>query len=211
MSFDMPDKKPSTLYVDEDGDLRLELGPERQSLVVDSRALSRSSPVFKKMLYGEFAESKHAHSDREWAVQLPEDNAAAFAIPLNIMHGRFHEVPDTLEAEDLFEVTIITDKYDMTQILRPWAKKWCEPLHDQIGQPGHEILLWIAWELGSKDIFEKMAQYLVCHSTVDADGALMSTTNVPLETYDYLMPLGILGMNECHSNFCLLSPFLLGM
>jgi hypothetical protein len=47
-----------TIYLDKDGDLRLQVGSETggdvQNFVVCSRTMGRSSPVWKAMLFGGF-------------------------------------------------------------------------------------------------------------------------------------------------------------
>ncbi|KAI0477142.1 hypothetical protein GGR56DRAFT_691413 [Xylariaceae sp. FL0804] len=87
--------------------------------VVCSRALARASPVWKRMLYGGFAESQRRPASLDssssssfdatttttttttsgggggghWTVELPEDDAGAMATLLHIVHGRFGQLP----------------------------------------------------------------------------------------------------------------------
>lgn len=108
-------------YFDPRGDLILEVGPNNASYLVCSRSISRASPVFDKMLFGGFAESK-PEADGEWRIQLPEDDPAAMRLLLNIIHGRFADVIAPATEKLLFDVTVLTDKYSLTHILRPWAQ-----------------------------------------------------------------------------------------
>ena len=113
---------------DRDGDLTLEIGPHRAQYRVCSRALSRASPVFKAMLYGQFTEASAKQLDGLWSVVLPEDDPDTMRILLNITHGYFDEIPSPLAEEELLKATLLTHKYDMTGIFRPWALDWVNAL-----------------------------------------------------------------------------------
>lgn len=182
-------------YFDPDGDLRLQVGPDKANCVVCSRTLCRASAVWKKMLNGPFLESRP--KDGEWIVELPEDDYKALTLVLNVIHFHFDRIPDpaTPTVEDLFNLTILTDKYDLTHLLRPWAKSWtkswtwCLQLTWR-----HDLrLLWVAWELGHAQLFRQVAQSVVLDVFLDQTGALCYKTAGPLQSYDYLNALGIIG------------------
>ncbi|KAF6810136.1 hypothetical protein CPLU01_15380 [Colletotrichum plurivorum] len=139
---------------DPDGDLILRVGPDLSTskYQVCSKTLSRSSVVFKRMLYGPFLESLPTDGS-EWTVQLPDDDAAAMAVFLSIIHGMFHLTPNTLTLKELYNLLILTEKYDATDRLRPWAASWLEAVKDQREGPW---LLGIAWELGAIELFQSM-------------------------------------------------------
>ncbi|KAK7911814.1 hypothetical protein PG985_014295 [Apiospora marii] len=89
---------------------------------VCSRTMARSSPVWKKMLYGGYAESKP--KDRDWIVEIPDDDVLAVEFFLNTIHTRFEKVPpfnETPELDHLYRIAVVADKYDMIRFLRPWA------------------------------------------------------------------------------------------
>ncbi|KPM45446.1 hypothetical protein AK830_g1108 [Neonectria ditissima] len=86
----------TTLEVDPAGDLYLTVGNDApQEMLVDSRALCRSSPVFRKMLSANFSEAKPTHGT--WQVRLPADEPTAFALLMNIIHNAYRQVPRKLE------------------------------------------------------------------------------------------------------------------
>ncbi|KAK8112319.1 uncharacterized protein PG998_008776 [Apiospora kogelbergensis] len=90
---------------------------------VCSRALARASPVWRKMLYGGFAESKP--KDGDWIVELPDDDVPAIEFFLSAIHARFDKIPafDSLpDLSWLYMVSVVADKYDTIRFLRPWAK-----------------------------------------------------------------------------------------
>ncbi|KAI1139895.1 hypothetical protein F5Y05DRAFT_380403, partial [Hypoxylon sp. FL0543] len=176
-----PNVRPPKTYVDPDGDLCLHVGPLAAEFVVCSKTMARSSPFWKKMLYGDFAEGKKAqpqNGEKEWIVKLPEDNVMAMKIVLSIIHGRFDQVAgyeDLIYTAHLYNLCVLTDKYDMTHVLRPWAKGWSRSVHSRSEKLGlclrekfcHERL-WIAWDLGDRATFEEMAKALLlnCNASV---------------------------------------------
>lgn len=176
----------SKVVIDPDGDLHLAVGPSNPvTFVVCSKTVARASPVWKKLLYGGFAESIRPDraSGKEWIVKLPEDDPKATEILLNIIHCRFRQIPTqaTVCADEdspqpnhinllgIYRLTVLTDKYDLTENLRPWAQNWVKQITEKFSldrklpsqwEPGAELLSWIAWELGDSDLLEKAAGYL---------------------------------------------------
>ncbi|KAK1981485.1 hypothetical protein LZ30DRAFT_592637 [Colletotrichum cereale] len=155
---------PSELVVyDKDGDLIICVGPESRRYRIDSKTLSRSSPVFKKMLFGGFAESRPSDGG-DWTVDLPDDDSTSMDIMLNIVHGAFEFVPEYLSLKHLYSLLALTEKYDATRLLRPWARAWIqnEAIKDQTGEPE---LLSVAWEMGDSGLFYQMVDIIAneCH------------------------------------------------
>ncbi|KDN59970.1 hypothetical protein CSUB01_10311 [Colletotrichum sublineola] len=112
---------------DPDGDLYLHVGtdvePLTKTYLVCSKALSRASRVFKKMLYGCFAESRPSDGKYAWTVDLPEDRQEALELMLHIIHVNFDLVPEHLQITQLYEFLITADKYDTFAIAKPWAHR----------------------------------------------------------------------------------------
>ncbi|CAJ2504631.1 Uu.00g120250.m01.CDS01 [Anthostomella pinea] len=159
--------------------------------VVCSKTLSRASRVWKSLLYAGFTESKQpcGNNGAAWTVDLPEDNPEALKTLLNIIHSRFEQLPkitDLISLEDLYQLTILTDKYDLTIVLRPWASTWLESINDshdawRSNQSTRDFSdlerrLWIAWELGDPQLFEGVAKYMVLYTCADASWNLQNNT-----------------------------------
>ncbi|KAK1585027.1 uncharacterized protein LY79DRAFT_671302 [Colletotrichum navitas] len=190
-----------TIYLDDNGDLRLCVGADveehPQDFVVCSRALGRSSPVLKAMLFGGFAESRAEQAGGEWSVDLPEDSTQAMEIVLNIVHGHFHLVPEQLPLMRLYEVLTITEKYDMTVIIRPWSRSWMQAVKHHTDDVH---LLCVAWELGDAEVFQTMFKKMICESMMDLQGRLVfghaarawkpgpEGYNFPIDKIVYLRP-----------------------
>ncbi|TGJ81653.1 hypothetical protein E0Z10_g7115 [Xylaria hypoxylon] len=166
--------------------------------IVCSKTLSRASPVWKALLYGGFAESKplYASSASDWVVELPDDNPKAMATILNIIHSRFESTPratEPIDLEDLYQLAVLTDKYDLTATLRPWVSAWMEYAREEYEQlkrqeadflVSHlERLSWISWEMGDAYLYEKVSQDLAHRCSVDVNGHLQ------YEIGDEMVPL----------------------
>ncbi|KAI0534313.1 hypothetical protein GGR58DRAFT_483197 [Xylaria digitata] len=151
--------------------------------IVCSRTLSRVSPVWKALLYGGFAESKSssAPSASDWVVELPDDNPKAMATILNIIHSRFESIPritEPMDLEGLYQLTVLTDKYDLTATLQPWAFAWVESIRVEyekrvdISVLDLERLSWIAREMGDVNLYKSVSRDLAHRCSIDANGDL---------------------------------------
>lgn len=196
----LPSNIPFEKYVvDVNGDLHLEIG-EAQYLNggpckrpiefrVDSKALSRASPVFMKMLYGSFVESKKPDEpgDRKWTIKLPDDNSLDMSTLICIMHCKFDLVPLAITIDGLYGIAVLTDKYDCTALVRPWIRSWLDTSgahSSHTNAPTLRRISWIAWEYGDQNLFEKVAKALI----------LYSVTSFPGIFHNSLEPNGLQGM-----------------
>lgn len=186
---------------DPDGDVRLLVfdhssgQPVQKTFLVNSRALSLASEVWKAMFSGHFRESKR----RDEGVEFPDDEPEALATILSIAHLRFHEVPEKSDMtfEQLLEITVLTDKYGATHLLRPWFQGWLEEAHQWLNKTGCEEWLWIAWELGQTKTFESLSHNLVKSTRLDHKDHLVNKTGLVLHPNlsELCLPPDIMGMS----------------
>lgn len=168
------------------GDIKLCVGePNPVTFTACSRALARASPVFERMLYGRFMESKKS-DEGEWIVKLPEDKGTALSLFLRISHGQFDHVPGTISIDDLYDLTVLSNYYDGTRMLGPWIARWMPSLEDKakISKESMAKGLWIAWEFGRKDPFSRIARRML----MEKDGS---------DDPDLKMPPDIIGKCVC--------------
>ncbi|KAI1390688.1 uncharacterized protein F4822DRAFT_426537 [Hypoxylon trugodes] len=148
------------------GDLTLRVGPPDELtsnlFLVCSRTLARTSPVFDRMLYGSFAEAKPV-DDKDWVVDLPNDDPASLTTFIRMTHGSFTEVPKTMTIDRLYALTTLTHYYDATQVLIPWIDPWLASVEDETRDSNVPPLklLWIAWEFGRKALFKATARRIL--------------------------------------------------
>lgn len=183
-----------SFYFDPRGDLTLHVAENDTTyeFVVCSRTLARSSSVFCRMLYGGFAESNS--TENKWIVNLPDDLPLPLFLILYIIHGLVDDLPKVLGQDELYEVLVVTEKYDMTKVLWPCASAWFTPFKKVESIVGNETLFWISWELGQKDVFSRFAKELMFNVGINAEGELLGRGAIPLSTMPCLWPHGILGM-----------------
>ena len=176
---------------DQHGDLRLVVGEEKAVSLVCSRALARASPTFfNTLLYGNFAEAK-GRQNGDWRIDLPEDDPHALCLLLNIIHGRFERVPDQLSEDHLYRVIVLTDKYGLAHILRPWVRSWLNLSPKNTDSAVH--MAWIAWELGDHGLFSRACTYLLNHSHVGPAGDLTDANGFLLDSLDVTAHMDIDG------------------
>ncbi|OHF02516.1 hypothetical protein CORC01_02211 [Colletotrichum orchidophilum] len=159
------------IAIDEDGDLEIAVGSgdDTQSFIVCAKTLARHSPVFKRMLFGGFKESKPTRNETvDWVVELPDDNPKPFKILLDIIHGWFEQVPELPTLNELTALLVLTDKYDVTSLTRPWAVRWMKGVQFETQ---HLNLLPVAWELGKEDVFDAMVTKIANESARSPDGS----------------------------------------
>jgi hypothetical protein len=164
-----------TLEMDRYGDVMLQVGGkttdsphQRVCFVVCSRTLARVSPVFDRMLFGHFAEPATGKETKAaWVVELPEDEPAAMEVFLNIAHGRFDRIPAVLGIDELYHLTVLTNSYDATPLLGPWAQGWMDFVNDVASDADRLMpkMLWISWELGCRDSLGATARKLILESS----------------------------------------------
>ncbi|KAF9878381.1 hypothetical protein CkaCkLH20_03873 [Colletotrichum karsti] len=162
---------PELIKYDEDGDLILYVDDDTARYQVCSRTLARSSPVFKRMLRGGFAESRPVDGS-DWIVELPDDKSEPMQIFLSIIHGRLMDVPKKLPIAGLHGLLVLTEKYNATEVLRLWAAGWIENAHINKGAEDHSII-GIAWELGQVELFRQLMENITETCTLDASGCVL--------------------------------------
>lgn len=165
---------------DDNGDLVLLVGHQTEgSFRVCSRTLARASEVFRKMLFGGFMESRSRyHNDTDWEVKLPEDNADAMGIFLSIVHGNFDDVPGTMALRPLYDLLSLTNKYDATHVVRPWARAWIQD-KDVMSRTSEPELLCVAWELGHHSLFKDILEKIAVNVSIGKNGEVFFGKRTP--------------------------------
>ncbi|KAK1957333.1 hypothetical protein LY78DRAFT_663723 [Colletotrichum sublineola] len=128
------------LACDPQGDLTLRVN--QKDILVYSRTVARSSTVFRAMLFTGFAESK-PEGESAWTVDLPDDEFHPTLLLLTMIYGNFASVPDTLKPEELYQLLVVADKYDMIHTLKPMVSTWYRPHKDAITVVGNEIVVLV--------------------------------------------------------------------
>ena len=115
------------VQVDPKGDVILELtlhgGMKR--LLVSSKILSMVSPVFAAMFSSQFKEGLHNTTPGIVpTVSLPEDDAITFEIICNVVHFRHKYVSVDLPCEQLINIAVTVDKYELREAVYTYSVLW---------------------------------------------------------------------------------------
>lgn len=174
-----PEPKLLQYQIGKNGDLKLRVGTnleledeniEAVEYLVHSRAVEITAPAFYRRLNELWRESRRPlRRSRKWIVDLPDDNPAAMCIVLDIMHGRTYFVPRSFDStEDLFDVCVLAQKYDLVHLLGPWVGIWNAPrrLYDDTIDG-----IWINWVLGDAVRFASMCGTALKSSVVEEDAS----------------------------------------
>ncbi|KAJ4272165.1 hypothetical protein NW762_000876 [Fusarium torreyae] len=162
-------EKPAIRF-DPNGDLRLEIGKDPvRYMIVDSRALCRCSGKLQTMLT---QSSKENDDCSMWTVSLPGDDPAPFALLLNLIHARFEKIPAQVSVNQLYGVCILTNKYEMTEVLRPVAERWYKGIQRPEISELFFKMLFVAWELGFAEDMSQMTGQIVYNCWLDEDNQL---------------------------------------
>ncbi|KAM0564031.1 hypothetical protein ACHAPJ_000239 [Fusarium lateritium] len=194
-------EKP-TIRFDPNGDLRLEIGKDPvRYMVVDSRALCRFSGKLQTMLT---QSSKENDGGSMWTVSLPEDDPAPFALLLNLIHARFEKIPAQVSINQLYGVCILTNKYKMTEVLRPVADRWYKAIQRPDMSELFFKMLFVAWELGFAEDLSQMTGQIVYNCWLDEDNQLaISNSWRNLAEIEALQRVPILDCIEEHRSLAL--------
>ncbi|KAI8236743.1 hypothetical protein K4K55_003737 [Colletotrichum sp. SAR 10_96] len=186
-----PMPTPSKTF-DSKGDLYLVVGSniragDPSTFLVCSKALARASPVFDKMLFGPLAEprpsTESSKQDSAWIVHLPEDEPAHFEVVLNILHCNFKEVPQDFSFPLLSGIVAVADKYDCTEIFRPWIDVWITDIELEDVYEA-KLALHIAWHLECISTFREALLVITEQSFISEDGHI------------FIFPKGFPNLNE---------------
>ena len=176
--------------LDPEGDLRLEIGPSFASFQVDSRSLARASAVWRNGLFGDAARTERVQG-RPWIIQLPDDDETALSILLGIAHGVLPRSPGRYQPNEIYHLTIAAAKFDMIQLLAPWAESWCSPLIGLRLEDFESIVqcLRIGWELGHAGLYDFMAKSIVTRVEATGDGELVDPDGNSISSIEGIAPI----------------------
>ncbi|KAI1486906.1 hypothetical protein F5X96DRAFT_687967 [Biscogniauxia mediterranea] len=152
------------------------------TFLVCSKALSRASPVWKRLLYGGLPESKPADGTK-WKVFLPKDRPEPMATILNIIHSQFRDIPsgNKVTLGVFYQIVLVAEKYDVMHVLQPWCDRWVIATGllttnpDRFSMEDFNQALHISWAIEKTKNCAQMVMLLVKNSRVDANGRLVNT------------------------------------
>ncbi|KAF4813272.1 hypothetical protein CGCTS75_v013784 [Colletotrichum tropicale] len=164
-----------------------------KAIVINSNFTALYSPVFHAMLKKDFAESKVNNSRGEWVVNLPDDHVEPLFFLLSMIHGRWENIPKEISIDELHDLLLTADKYDMMRVFLPWYLDWTANYRfwnlweshswgwSVMTLPYVDLLLWIAWETRMKKNFETIIFRMSYWYRVNDRGELLGLDGLPLQ------------------------------
>ena len=181
-----PESRASRAIVhDKHGDLDIVIGLDKHR--VSSSVLRNASKYFDRLLFGAFAEAqlRHPTDGSIWTIELEEDDPGAMDCLFEMMHLQFGNVKQRLtrpgDSEMLCKLVVAADKYDVVELLSPWAHRWLrdtmifdldpyrlteqrwtrvnyEPPNNGVGRLVHAVL--VAYEFGDEKKFVEAVRHM---------------------------------------------------
>jgi hypothetical protein len=155
-----PDGTTEIITLDDQYDLTLIVGKSHEDGIKNFRvnrgSLRLASAPFKAMLGGSFAESEQPE------VEFPDDFWKPFHTFLLVTHMKYHDLPESMGADALYDLAQFCDKYDLGSLMSTFvvAKKWLTA-HKRGG----------SWELG---LFTVECVFAAHVFKMDADFAILA-------------------------------------
>ncbi|SMR64265.1 unnamed protein product [Zymoseptoria tritici ST99CH_3D1] len=152
-------------------------------LLLCSKAFALLCKPWAKMVeYRMVMGSEESKEDERMKIDLSDDDPIALSILLYISHLRFEMVPSFLSLKQLFALSVLTDKYEATRMVRPWIAHWLS-IWNFASMETKVANVWIAWEFGLLGDFERIATALVLDAEIkdDSDSLFYNSKELPGE------------------------------
>ncbi|KAI1119078.1 hypothetical protein F5Y14DRAFT_438159 [Nemania sp. NC0429] len=189
---------PTMVTLDAHGDMMLLVGKqkcihescndERQNrqpnaicFRLNSAIIAGASPAFGLALYSPSAETTR-HDGVKWTVNLPDDDPQAMQTIITILYGHYpvSSFDKHMEIEQLLQLTVVADKYDLVHLFPKWSAQWLRDMERYwvdrtfVRQSTEDLesLLWIFWVLGHEPLYTYMVLQIAFYSELDAAGKL---------------------------------------
>ncbi|ORY63886.1 uncharacterized protein BCR38DRAFT_485036 [Pseudomassariella vexata] len=175
-----------------DWDITIKVGKYKYK--VSAANVATASAEWRRRLYGKDAPSRPVDGD-DWEVLAEkEDDSKALGTLLSIAHFSFNKVSNAPSLDELYAITILTNKYACTHLVYPWSGKWVEGLSTLVADEDCAIkahkAAWIAYELGDCQLLKDMSDSLVVNAKVDGNGEIVNEAGMSMK--DFRLPNGLL-------------------
>lgn len=156
--------------------------------LVSSSILRTVSPVFRAMFSHNFKEgallsTASTASMTAVPIQLEDDDPPALAIALYIAHHQLHRVPKSLSWEQLYQLALIFDKYDLSPGMREqlqlrtkfdtWAVATVpEPSNNWSKVAGVPLksALFVSYVFRLEVVFTRVTHWILLHARLELAG-----------------------------------------
>jgi hypothetical protein len=82
-------------------------------------------------------------------------------------------LPKTLDFEQIVQLAIIAERYDLNHLLIGHVDSWLAPYHACLLKASFEEWLFVAWQFGLEDHYLTLANHLAMNCQVDENFAIL--------------------------------------
>lgn len=166
---------------------------------VSARLMAAASPYFAKLLASSFREGTDLNTNGEIRIHLPDDDAYLFVVLLNIIHGFDEDVPRYLALDELLDIVVPVNKYQLGTAIKVHSDIWMDNsmgdlkyLHyeDRYCQ---ELVQWVGlgWEFQHERSFTTASWVLIYWAPGPLNSRYLDEENSPILPW-------IFGKNLCY-------------
>ncbi|KAF2866174.1 hypothetical protein BDV95DRAFT_599183 [Massariosphaeria phaeospora] len=106
-------------------------------------------------------------------IHLPDDDPDMMLLLMRVAHLKFNTVTLDLSFEQLLQLALICNRYECTEVLRPFHEKWSSLHREKILQPGFEQWMFVAYQFGYEEDYVRIANHLAMNCRVNPIGELL--------------------------------------
>lgn len=145
--------------IDPNGDLILTVQPENdrtpRAFQVNSMLICRASPKWTELLAANDTSLPDAIMKR---MTIKDNNVDSVERALNIIHLNVEKVPLRLTFQQLVECVEMMRRHKLEAVLHEYVKNWYRPFVSKLLDPGYEMWISIAHELGWSKVCDAVAR-----------------------------------------------------
>ncbi|KAF5637139.1 hypothetical protein F52700_4876 [Fusarium sp. NRRL 52700] len=97
--------------------------PNELEFRVSTKHLCMASPVFRKMIKGNFQESQ-PNENGLFEIRTSDWNSQALLVLLDIIHGHHRQVPQDLDLDTIAQIGLLVDYYDCLEVVEIFFDRW---------------------------------------------------------------------------------------
>ena len=175
------------IIADPEGDLVLILRPNTADeirILASSKHMTLVSPFFKALPQSNFKEGTELREKGRVEIPLPEEDSEAMTTLTYIIHSQFSKVPLALDLNEMTNIALMVDKYDMPVVVKKlFSDLWMDKCKEKVvkrwmsDEPTAKIpstlcddlhkWLFVSWIFERKAEFEETTKELILNSVHD--------------------------------------------
>lgn len=125
-----------------------------------------------------FSEGRTLAQNGKVEISLPDDDPDMFRIILQIIHNRHRGLPQKISLAQLYDFSILVDKYQMVESVEHFAQSWITDLEDKISYDSAATMVTISWVFNLAQLFHEATAALSWFASNDIH-ALLEGSPVP--------------------------------